>query len=56
MDHIRFVRLDIHKERISVAESGRCGSVDYLDEIANDANEQAVRPSRAFRQAAGVLL
>ncbi|MER9083043.1 hypothetical protein [Mesorhizobium sp. M0895] len=40
MDHIRFVGLDVQKERISVAvaESGRCGSVDYLGEIANDAN------------------
>ena len=46
MEHIRFVGLDIHKQRISiaVAESGRAGSVEYLGEIANDpdANRQAV--------------
>ncbi|WP_129468762.1 MULTISPECIES: hypothetical protein [Mesorhizobium] len=38
MEHIRFVGLDIHKERISiaVAESGRGGLVEYLGEIAND--------------------
>ena len=32
MEHTRFVGLDIHKERISitVAESGRCGAVEYL--------------------------
>jgi hypothetical protein len=38
MEHTRFVGLDIHKERISVAvaESGRSGSVEYLGEISND--------------------
>ena len=37
MEHTRFVGLDIHKQRISiaVAESGRAGSVEYLGEIAN---------------------
>jgi transposase len=39
MEHIRFIGLDIHKERISVsvAESGRSGVVEYLGEISNDA-------------------
>ena len=38
MEHTRFVGLDIHKERISiaVAESGRSGRVEYLGEISND--------------------
>src|SRR2546430_963004 len=38
MEHTRFIGLDIHKERISVAvaESGRSGAVDYLGEIANE--------------------
>jgi hypothetical protein len=38
MEHPRFVRLDIHKERISiaVAESGRSGAVEYLGDISND--------------------
>ena len=38
MEHTRFVGLDIHKERISiaVAESGRSGVVEYLGEISND--------------------
>ena len=38
MEHTRFIGLDIHKERISVAvaESGRSGAVEYLGEIAND--------------------
>jgi hypothetical protein len=60
MEHTRFIGLDIHKERISiaVAESGRSGAVEYLGEVANDpgAISKVVRPSRASRQAAGVLL
>jgi hypothetical protein len=38
MEHTRFVGMDIHKEKISiaVAESGRGGAVEYLGEIAND--------------------
>ena len=38
MEHTRFVGLDIHKERISiaVAESGRSCAVEYLGEISND--------------------
>jgi hypothetical protein len=38
MEHTRFVGMDIHKERISiaVAESGRAGAVEYLGEITND--------------------
>jgi hypothetical protein len=38
MEHTRFIGLDIHKERISVAvaESGRSGAVEYHGEIAND--------------------
>ena len=38
MEHTRFVGLDIHKERISiaVAESGCSGAVEYLGEISND--------------------
>jgi hypothetical protein len=35
MEHTRFVGLDIHKERISIAaaESGRSGAVQYLGEV-----------------------
>src|SRR5664280_860227 len=38
MEHTRFIGLDVHKERISiaVAESGRSGAVEYLGEISND--------------------
>src|SRR5271167_2158809 len=38
MEHTRFIGLDIHKERISiaVAESGRSGTVECLGEIANE--------------------
>ena len=38
MEHTRFIGLDIHKERISVAvaQSGRSGAVEYLGEIANE--------------------
>src|ERR1700681_1996780 len=38
MEHTRFIGLDIHKERISiaVAESGRSGAVEYLGEVANE--------------------
>jgi transposase len=38
VEHTRFVGLDVHKERISitVAESGRSSTVEYLGEIANE--------------------
>ncbi|MGB9165965.1 MAG: hypothetical protein WCC41_16220, partial [Rhodomicrobium sp.] len=38
MEHTRFIGLDIHKERISVAvaQSGRAGAVEYLGEIINE--------------------
>ena len=36
MEHTRFIGLDIHKERGSVAESGRSGAVEYHGEIANE--------------------
>ena len=38
MQHTRFIGLDVHKERNSVAaaESGRSGTVEYLGEIANE--------------------
>jgi transposase len=38
MQHTRFIGLDVHKERISVAvaESGRAGTLEYMGEIANE--------------------
>jgi hypothetical protein len=38
MEHTRFVGLNIHKERISIAAvaSGRPGAVEHLGEISND--------------------
>jgi len=38
VEHTRFIGLDIHKERISVAvaQSGRSGAVEYLGEIINE--------------------
>ncbi|MDP1729768.1 MAG: hypothetical protein Q8L54_01045 [Devosia sp.] len=38
MEHTRFVGLDIHQERITVAvaESRRSGMEEYFGEIAND--------------------
>jgi uncharacterized membrane protein len=50
MEHTRFIGLDIHKERISVAvaESGRSGAVEYLGEIAN------LAPSASYATVFGV--
>jgi transposase len=38
MEHTRFVGMDVHKEKISiaVAESGRGGALEYIGEIDND--------------------
>jgi hypothetical protein len=38
MQHTRFIGLDVHKERISVAvaENGRAGGLEYLGDIANE--------------------
>jgi uncharacterized protein (UPF0147 family) len=49
MEHTRFVGLDIHKERISiaVAESGRSGAVEYLGEISNDPVAPSLARARA---------
>jgi transposase len=57
MEHTRFVGLDIHKERISiaVAESGRSCAVEYLGEISNDPVaigrlcDRLGRPSKTLR-------
>ena len=57
MEHTRFIGLDIHKERISVAvaESGRSGAVEYLGEIANEPGaisklcDRLRRPARRWR-------
>ena len=60
MEHARFVGLDIHKERISiaVAESGRSCAVEYLGEISNDsvAIGKLCDSSRASEQDFCVLL
>ena len=60
MEHTRFIGLDIHKERISiaVAESGRSGAVEYFGEISNDpvAIGKLCDRLRASGQDAGILL
>ena len=53
MEHTRFIGLDIHKERISVAvaESGRSGAVEYLGEIAMNLAPSATPLFRSHRHA-----
>jgi hypothetical protein len=60
MEHTRFIGLDIHKERISVAvaQSDRSGAVEYLGEITNEPGAISKLCDRLRRpgKPAGVLL